>query len=207
MACPIGFAKGEQKYECCYATIVNLPPRIRYQTDSILLVEVTNSKAFKRYGAARVISGVDSNGKQVEEDNFAADMRRLREGIILDIPKADGGTRKIKLQAWLVGFSADFPAAGACLPFMESTSAHVWCRECDCNFASQGEQRPFIFADRQQQQKRGLNHNGGCCAPPGRLRSRVALKAEINRLRDLKRQGKDVSKQMQQDRVRTRISG
>lgn len=129
MSNPIGFAKSEQKYECCYTAITNLPPRLRFSKNAIQLLELTNSKAFKRYGAARVLCGVDSGGQQVDEASFAAEMRRLQQGVEIQIPKADGGTRTILLQAWVVGLSADFPAAGALLPFMESTSAHVWCRE------------------------------------------------------------------------------
>ena len=131
VANPLGYAKGEQKYECCYYSIVNLPSRLRNQMDAIQVIELTNSKAFKKYGGARVLSGVKQDGEQVVEPNFAADMRRLAEGVPLEIPKEDGGTRTIRLQAYVVGLSADFPAAGALLPAMESTSAHLWCRECD----------------------------------------------------------------------------
>jgi hypothetical protein len=197
MACPIGFAKGEQKYELCYAAIVNLPPRVRFHMESILLLEVTNSKAFKNYGAARVLCGVNSDGQQAELDNFAADMRRLQDGIIVDIPKANGGTRKIRLQAWVVGLSADFPAAGALLPFMESTSAHSWCRECDMNTEAKNAKEPFIFSERQQQQKRGRGDCGRCCSNPFHLRRTELLRAEITRLRKLRQGGKSVAALMQ----------
>ena len=70
MACPIGFAKGEQKYELCYAAIVNLPPRVRFHMENILLVEITNSKAFKTYTAARVLSGVNKAGEQADVDDL-----------------------------------------------------------------------------------------------------------------------------------------
>ena len=197
MSCPIGFAKGEQKYELCYASIVNLAPRMRNHMDNILLVEATNAKAFKKYGAARIVSGVDTQGEQVDEQNFAADMRRLKEGIEIDIPKPEGGTRKIRLQAWVVALSADFPAAGALLPCMESTSAHHWCRECDADFSKSEASRPFVFAEQARQRKRGHGDDSGCCAP-GRLRSASQLRAEIRRLRDLRKRGKSVAKEMQQ---------
>jgi hypothetical protein len=130
MTNPIGFSKGEQKYECVYCAIVNLPPRLRYNQDMIQLIELTNCKAFKKYGAARVLSGVNADGNLFDEDNFAADMRLLREGVEIEIPNVDGGVRKIRLEAWVIGLSADFPAAGALLPFMSSVAAFTWCREC-----------------------------------------------------------------------------
>ena len=80
MTCPIGFGKSDNKYECCYAAIANLPPRLRFNMDAIQLLELTNSKAFKAYGAARILGGRDATGKTVDNDNFAADMRRLEEG-------------------------------------------------------------------------------------------------------------------------------
>ena len=42
----------------------------------------------------------------------------------------------------MIGLSADFPAAGALLPFMESTSAHFWCRECEQD--SEACDEPFV---------------------------------------------------------------
>ena len=80
MTNPIGFGKSENKYECCYAAIVNLPPRLRFNMDVIQLLELTNAKAFKAYGAARILSGVNPAGIAVDDENFAADMRRLEEG-------------------------------------------------------------------------------------------------------------------------------
>ena len=62
MTNPIGFGKSENKYECCYAAIVNLPPRLRFNMDVIQLLELTNAKAFKAYGAARILSGVNPAG-------------------------------------------------------------------------------------------------------------------------------------------------
>ena len=55
MTNPIGFGKSENKYECCYAAIANLPPRLRFNMDAIQLLELTNSKAFKAYGAVRIL--------------------------------------------------------------------------------------------------------------------------------------------------------
>ena len=81
MTNPIGFGKSENKYECCYAAIANLPPRLRFNMDAIQLLELTNSKAFKAYGAVRILGGRDAAGNAVENDNFAADMRRLDEGV------------------------------------------------------------------------------------------------------------------------------
>lgn len=206
MCCPIGFAKSEQKYECCYASIVNLPPRLRFSQHAIQLLELTNSKAFKSYGAARVLSGVNSNGEQVDDDCFAADMRKLQQGVKVEIPKSDGGTRTIVLQAWVIGLSADFPAAGALLPFMESTSAHVWCRECEQNFQERDPLgRPFAClggcnctAKRPRSgstaPKAACTYRAASCA---RLRDTRAMRLELVRLRALRRSGTNVSKEMQ----------
>ena len=41
--------------------------------------------------------------------------------------------------------SADYPAAGSVLPFVESVSAHVFCRSCDFNRVAPDAYRPFSF--------------------------------------------------------------
>jgi hypothetical protein len=60
--------------------------------DAIQLLELTNSKAFKAYGAVRILGGRDAAGNAVENDNFAADMRRLDEGVeISDLMRLSPG--------------------------------------------------------------------------------------------------------------------
>ena len=214
-ACPIGFAKADQKYEGCYAAIANLPPRLRFTKSAILLLELTNSKAFKQYGAARVLSGIRSDGERISEPCFADDMRRLQEGVRVQIPNADGGTRPITLKAWVVGLSADFPAAGALLPFMESTSAHVWCRECDLNFSEHSLEKLALQAELElettqvqlQRKRQKCGCSGGwpsadrACHSPGHARSAASLKADLARLRALKKSGTNVAKEMQSVRT------
>lgn len=172
---PIGFAKSDQKYECIYAAITNLPPRLRFSRHAIQLVELTNSKAFKRHSGARVLCGVDVDGKQIDEPCFAADLRRLQEGVELKLPSKDGGgTKAVTLKAYVVGLSADYPAAAALLPNMESTGAHVWCRQCYKDFSS-GSNLGTLSDDL--------------------LRTPAELKKDIARLRALKAAGKDITKE------------
>ena len=120
VANPLGYAKGEQKYECVYYSVLNLPARLRHSMNAIQLVELTNAKAFKKHGAARVLCGVQADGKVVDEASFAEDMRGLAEGIDVELPLEEGGSRTIWLQVFVLGLSADFPAAGALLPFYDS---------------------------------------------------------------------------------------
>ena len=69
---------------------------------------------------ARALCGVQADGKVVDEASFAEDMRGLAEGIDVELPLEEGGSRTIWLQVFVLGLSADFPAAGALLPFYDS---------------------------------------------------------------------------------------
>jgi hypothetical protein len=183
VANPLGYAKGEQKYECCYYSILNLSARLRHSMGAIQLLELTNSKAFKAYGAARILSGVTKDGTMVNEPNFAADMRALAEGSKVDLPKEGGGTRSVTLQVFVLGLSADFPAAGALLPFFESVSAHRWCRECDADSEAGDCKKPFVFTAGNVLYMGSKKQNRGDNASPPRIREQGMLRARIKELR------------------------
>jgi hypothetical protein len=65
---------------------------------------------------------------------------------IIEIPNDEGGgTRLVRLRAWVIVVSCDYPAAQSVLPFSESTGAHVLCRGCDYHTQHSSAGRPFSF--------------------------------------------------------------
>ena len=63
-----------------------------------MLPILSRAKVYKKHGMSRVMCGVDSDGFQHAEPNFAADMRELSEGVTMAIPDDRNGTvRSIKL--------------------------------------------------------------------------------------------------------------
>lgn len=77
---------------------------------------------------ARVFCGVDQNGVQHDEPNLAADLRRLDEGVWIDMPDDCGGVQQVRLRVWVIMLAADMLAANSLLPFVESTGARM--NEC-----------------------------------------------------------------------------
>ena len=51
-----------------------------------MLPILSRAKVYKKHGMSRVMCGVDSDGFQHAEPNFAADMRELSEGVTMAIP-------------------------------------------------------------------------------------------------------------------------
>jgi hypothetical protein len=142
----MGYAKGLHKMHSLQLAIGNLPADDRFDHDNILLYGAVNSKIAKRYGMARVLCGVDADGTQHDEPNFAADMRQLHEGVWMELTSApEGIPRRIRLRAWVAVLATDFMEAGALLPFMESPSAHHPCRCCNFDQSSAEASVPFSF--------------------------------------------------------------
>ena len=102
-----------------------MPAAERFKTDNILLPVLAKSSVYKAKGMARVLCGVGETGVQYDEVNFAADMRRLAEGVVISIPDdINGSYKKVRLKAYIIVVSADFCAAQSLLPFVESTRAY-----------------------------------------------------------------------------------
>ena len=101
----------------------------------------------------------------------------------LEIPDDErGGLRWVRLRAWILVVSADYPAAQSLLPFVESCGAYVFCRACDIDSAVSSAFRPFSFMKRcpcpdhgGAGQKRGRN-------PELRERLWSTLKAKLAEL-------------------------
>lgn len=68
--------------------------------------------------------GVDEDGTVHDEPNLASDLRRLHEGVIIEIPDdVMGGMKKVRLKCVIIIVCADYLAAQALLPWFESTGA------------------------------------------------------------------------------------
>ena len=106
--------------------VLNLPPLDRFKEENIFLPVLARSSTYKKHGMARVLCGVDSNGIQHDEPNYAQDMRELNDGRWITIPDDAGGTRPVRLVGWNMAMSSDFLAKMSTLPYMESASAHKY---------------------------------------------------------------------------------
>jgi len=114
----------------------------------VQLFAVSKYTAYAKYGATRVLCGVNPIDGHVLEPTgtFAADMRRLAQGIRIEIPCMDSasGRRTVRLKAYVIGCAADYPAAASLTPFMESTSAHRFCRQCNIDGRADGTPYSFL---------------------------------------------------------------
>jgi hypothetical protein len=145
----LGVKRSLHKQCGCETACLSLPAADRFREENIFLSVLSRAKVYKKHGMARVLCGVDKDGQQHDEPNFAADMRALDEGVWIEIPDDEnGGMRRVRLRAWIMLVSADYPAAQSVLPFMESVSAHVYCRGCDVNQSTTAADRPFSFLKR-----------------------------------------------------------
>ena len=82
----LGTAKGEHKECGVQAATLNEPMEERFKTNSIFLVALTKAKVYKTHGLARVVNGVDQNGKMHNEPNIGKDLRALDVGKWVQIP-------------------------------------------------------------------------------------------------------------------------
>ena len=96
----------------CQMAVLSLPAAERFRTENILLPVMSRASVYKTHGMARVLAGVDADGTQHDEPNFAHDMRMLDAGIWCEIPDdVRGGTRWVRLRAWVLVVGADYLAA------------------------------------------------------------------------------------------------
>ena len=144
---PLGTARNDHKQCGCQVAILALPMSERFKTHNILLPVMARASVYKAHGMSRVLAGVDrDSGKLYDEPNFASDMRDLDKGVWITVPDDEhGGFREVRLRSWVLVNSADYPAAASMLPFMESVSAHVFCRGCNFNSTAPMAGRPFSF--------------------------------------------------------------
>jgi hypothetical protein len=84
----LGYARGKHKIVCYYYNIVNLPARLRNSLTHLQLFTIVRAAVQKLVKAARVLSGVDADGKVLDSDWSCggAQMRKLNEGVEIEIP-------------------------------------------------------------------------------------------------------------------------
>lgn len=120
-----GAYRGKHHVESVFVSPLSLPTELRFDHDRIIPVTITRTELLKKYDAVKVIAGVDSrDGKFLTDcdSTFGHQMRELAKGV--DI--GDGWT----LKAYLVIFSADYPARGKYTPFASSVSSTQDCHDC-----------------------------------------------------------------------------
>ncbi len=149
VANPLGPARGKHKQCGCQLATLSLPTETRFKHKNILVPAMARASVYKKHGMARVLCGVDQSGKQHDEPNFARCMRDLDDGVVISIPDdVHGGSRPVRLRAWVIVVSADYLAAQSVLPFVESGQAHHFCRQCTVSSQSPEYGRPFSFLRR-----------------------------------------------------------
>ena len=139
-------AAGKHK-QCGFQTaVLSLPAKERFKTDEILLVALCRTSVYKKHGMARVLEGRSQDGVRHDEPNYVADMERLDEGVWMTIPDdKKGGTRRIRLRAWDLAGAFDHLGRQACLPYVESPSAHHFCGRCNIDQSVDRAFRPLSF--------------------------------------------------------------
>lgn len=154
----LGYAKGKHKVVCFYYTIINLPPRLRFALSMMQMFTLTNAETMKRYGAARILSGVDSGGV-VHSDElscFKQQMDRLSGGVVIDVPRDGeipvGSSRmeKVRIRAFLVLVQADYEARMQMLPFMDGVGAHQNCAHCNFQSRRKNANKPTLFENQRE---------------------------------------------------------
>lgn len=153
--------------------------------DAIQLIALSKAHVYKEHGMSRVLCGVEeSTGKQHDEPNYAADCRRLAEGVWATIPDdMNGGTKRIRLVGYHVVTSADYLACQTMLPKVGSPSAHLFCRfGCDYDKRSPDAGRPFSFLRRRSPQP---GASKASCRSAFTESDWPAMRALIERLRAL----------------------
>lgn len=142
----IGPSRGKHKECGCQGAVLNLPASERRSPDQILLLAVCRAVVYKKYGMSRVLCGVDTDGTEHDELNYASDMRALDEGRWITIPDdLNGGTRRVRLRLWQIVVGADMLAASSVGPFQDGPNANMFCRGCYVNQSKPGAFAPTSF--------------------------------------------------------------
>lgn len=142
---PLGAAAGVHKLGLFYYSLIDLPPEHRMNLNNIQLATVVKYKDLSSHGGAEVISGPAGQAYGAGSC-IAACMERLSDGVALRVPWA---ATEFRLHAWVLLWSADYPAAAMVGGFKASTSADRFCRQCtlDQKFNVDGSnwKQPFSF--------------------------------------------------------------
>jgi hypothetical protein len=142
----LGTSRGQHKACGVQTAVLNLDANERFEEKEILLPVLAKAKVYKKHGMARVLCGVDADGVQHDEPNYARDLRRLDEGVWCEIPDdVNGGMKPVRIKAWDLMFAGDMLGCNSVLPFCETTGAYLFCRACDYDRSSADAGRPFSF--------------------------------------------------------------
>ena len=151
----LGFAAGKHKILGVYTRLINFDPSDRDDLKYTFVNTVCLSSVVKRYGMTAVIGGVDVNYKDLTGavSSLGGQMRLFDKGVNLSVPQrlcaaSAAGYKSQPVGGWLIYMCADFPAAGACLPFAESVSAGQPCRGCNWQRLSRRAFNPSSFVEK-----------------------------------------------------------
>ena len=131
----IGTKRGNHKYGAFLAGMLNLPKRVRFHTNYILLLALYQAKfAKKNGGKLNILCGRnESDGSETRSHELclADELDSLRSGVMVMLPDdVNGGLREVLLRVYMLAVTADYLAAAALGPTPESTSALRCCRDC-----------------------------------------------------------------------------
>ena len=129
---------------------VNLAPEQRFEQQNILLPVIFRAKAYRKWGMARMMNGIDLDGVQMDEPNYARDLLTAsfdESDVFISLPDDKCiNTRKTwrLILAELVS-SCDWLGGQGLLPFIESPQGHKICRACSFNRSDSNAYAPFSF--------------------------------------------------------------
>lgn len=142
VANPLGFARGMHQLGVFLYSIVNLDATVRTSPPYIQLAGIALESDVKRYGPAKVFSGVDPISGQPDPELWAtpgAQLRLMDHGVPMDL-LAEDGTQPCGedgkpvptiVHAWALLLVADMLAAHKLGPWGEGSAAYVPCRQCN----------------------------------------------------------------------------
>ena len=150
VANPLGFARGKHQLGVFLYSIINLDPTVRPPPPYIQLAGIALESDSKRYGPAKVFSGIDPITHEPDPELWAtpgAQLRTLSAGVPMPILAKDGTMPKdpTPVHVYTLMLIADMLAAHKLGPWGESPSALVPCRQCDFDTRQEKAYAPVRF--------------------------------------------------------------
>lgn len=130
----LGAFSGTHTIGLFYLQIYNLPQDQRQTLSNLFLVCIAYEHDAKYYGMEQIIAGTIrmNDGQVISEpyggSSIGASMRRLHDGVVMQVPSAVSSWEPYMIRGWIVTLSADFPAAAICLGTKAGTTAECFCR-------------------------------------------------------------------------------
>ena len=136
----MGKKAAENKWEVVLASLVNLPLWMRHYFDHLLLLALVQSKwAVKNGGVARILCGVDDEGKEMNAEydkiNLYQEISASKRGEVdIQLPDDENPANedgiKVRLVVYILVISLDWLANGGFGPFAEGVQAVRPCFKC-----------------------------------------------------------------------------